>query len=135
MQGVQTVLPIGPDGLPIGLGGTGGLGGSGGTGADSAIDVKVSNLAATTILQVQLDLATARTAAPLDLPGMKTVFGFTVRRLSGADAAGVKVHAGGITAPGLAVDEGEARDALNVSGLCVTNPGAGGALQLEVYGA
>ena len=139
MPRIQTVLPIGPDGLPVGIGGTGsglpGTGGTGGTGGDAAVEVRVSNLAASVVRQVELDLATPRAAVALELPGVKVIYGFTVRRLSGADAGSVKVHPGGPSAPGLFVDEGEARESMNVSGLAVTNPGAGGLLQLEIYGA
>ena len=140
MQGIQTVLPVGADGLPLGLGtgttgGVGGTGGTGGTGGSAAVDVRVSNLAATVIRQITLDLATARAAIALDLTPMKTVYGFTIRRLSGNDAGSVLIHPGGPATAGLSVDEGEARDSMNLGGLAVTNPGAGGTLQLAIYGA
>lgn len=137
MPRIQTVLPIGPDGLPVGIGatGSGGTGGTGGAGGDAALEVRVSNLAASVVRQVDLDLATARAAVALDLPGVKVIYGFTVRRLSGLDAGSVKVHPGGPAVPGLFVDEGEARESISVSGLAVTNPGTGGLLQLEIYGA
>ena len=50
-----------------------------------------------------------------------------------ADEAALGFKIGGVIQR-IAVDEGEARDGMNLTGLAVTNPGAGGTLQLEVYG-
>lgn len=132
-QGLQSVLPVGADGLPLGLSSTtGAAGGSGGSGSGGNVNVNLA--AASLVCQVNLDLSTARAAQLLDLQGIKTVYSVTVRRLSGLDAADVRLHIGGVTAPALAIDEGEAREGLSVPALAVSNPGRGGLLQLEVYG-
>lgn len=131
-QGIQSFLPVGPDGLPIGF--SGGGTGTGGTGSGGAVDVNVTNQAAALVLQPTLSLATARTAAKVDTGTLKTIFAVTVRRLTGAASTSCRLHFGSAAAQGIEIDEGETRDGLSLAGLYFTNSAGDGSCQLEIYG-
>ena len=139
---IGSVLVVGPDGLPVDFGKSSG---TGGPGTGDAVNVKVINQAATVVKQIEFDLSIYRDREVIDITPATIVYGVTVRRLSplppeiiivrGPDYRGPRLHLGGPSAPGLEIEQGEAREFLNVSSLALSNHELSGAwLQLEIYG-
>lgn len=125
-QGIQPILPVGPDGLPFQW--DGGAGNGNGNGQN----VNVITLSASTVLQITLDLAKERKSEALQLKGL-AVYAVTVRKLAGTAAPSVRLHIGD-KGEGLEVAEGELRDGLAVKQLAISNAAGAGTLQLEIFG-